>query len=520
MTTTKTLRPLILFGVCALAAALAVTAFAFRSRLTGAPLIGAWLAGAPPAAGAPALEESSTATAARDDQTERGGVSVDPRRQQLIGVRTVTVTRENVASTVRAVALVRYDERRLADVNLKLEGWIRDLHVDYTGQFVSKGQPLFTIYSPDVLTTEHEYVLALKTRDQVRSSQLPDAREYADRMVASSRQRLALWDLPAGQIEDLERTREPQTAVTFRSPVSGFVIDKQAVAGLHVMPGQSLYRIADLSVVWVDADVHENEIGAVRVGAPATVTVDALPGARFTGRATYVYPTVDERTRAIKVRFELPNRDGRLKPGMYANVEIAGAASSGLVVPTNAVLDSGAEQIVFVAQGDGYFEPRRVTIGRRLQDRIHILKGLEEGEAVATGATFFLDSESQVRASLQGYEPAPATRTSGAARQQLDIALRTQPNPPKVGDNVFEVTVKDANGKPLDDAEVTLQFFMPAMPTMNMPAMKNEVKLPGKGGGAYRGPGEIMMAGRWDATVLVTKGGQRIGSKSLPVVTR
>lgn len=473
----------------------------------------------------PAPAETSTRAAAGTPTTAgatpRTEVSLDARRQQLIGVRTVAAKRASVAPTIRAVGLVRYDERRLADINLKVEGWIRDLHVDYTGQFVKRGQPLFTLYSPEMLTTQNEYLLALKTREQMEESQIPDAKQRADQLVAAARQRLALWDLPPEQLRALEETREAQTAVIFRSPVDGFVIEKQALQGLHVMPGQSLYKIADLSVVWVEADVYEAEVPMVRVGERAIVTLDAYPDERFTGRVIYIYPYVDEKTRTNKVRYQFANRSGRLKPGMYANVELSTAARAGVTVPTNAVLDSGKEQVVFVAQGDGYFEPRRVKIGRRLGNDIEILEGVKEGDQVAAGATFFLDSESQLRASLQSYEAPPAQAgEGGAARQQLDITLRSQPDPPKTGENQFEVTVKDPTGKPVADAEVSLQFFMAAMPTMNMPAMRNEVKLSPAGSGVYRGTGQVMMAGRWDVTVTVSRGGQRVGSKQLTVVTR
>ena len=202
-------------------------------------------------------------------------------------------------------------------MNVKIEGWIRDLYVDYTGQPIQRGQPLFTLYSPDLLNTQNEYLLALKTRDQMQQSTIADARERADSLVASARQRLLAWDLPAEDLRKLDETRQPVDAVVFRAPVSGFVIEKQAVKGLHVMPGQSLYKVSDLSVVWVEADVYESELAAVRVGDAATVTVDAYPGERFTGRAIYIYPYLDEKTRTNKVRFQLANRGGRLKPGMY-----------------------------------------------------------------------------------------------------------------------------------------------------------------------------------------------------------
>jgi RND family efflux transporter MFP subunit len=467
----------------------------------------------------PALPADSPASTAAPQPPPRGDVTIDPRRQQLIGVKTVQVTRETIDQTVRAVGAVRYDETKQADVNVKIEGWIRDLYVDYTGQPIQRGQPLFTLYSPDLLTTQNEYLLALKTRDQMQQSTIADARDRADSLITSARQRLLAWDLPAEDLRTLDETRRAVDAVVFRAPVSGFVIEKQAVKGLHVMPGQSLYKVADLSVVWVEAEIYESEIAAVRVGDAAIVTLNAYPGEPFFGRVLYIYPYLDDKTRTNRVRVQLPNRAGRLKPGMFANVEVKSRGRAGFVVPTNAVLDSGTEQVVFVAEGDGLFQPRKVTIGRRIGDSTEILEGLKEGEPVAAGAAFFLDSESQLRASLQGYQ-ASAPATGAAMPAGTQITFRTVPDPPKTGDNQLEATVKDTTGKPIDDAEVTVQFFMPAMPTMNMPAMRSEARLAAAGGGVYRGNGQVMMAGRWDATVTVVRGGQRLGTKQLPVVAR
>jgi hypothetical protein len=368
---------------------------------------------------------------------------------------------------------------------------------------------------------ERQHLLALKTRDQMQTSLVPDARERAEQLVISARQRLTLWNLPDEEIRALDETRQPPEAVVFRSPVSGFVIEKQALRGMHVTPGQTLYKVANLDVVWVEANVYEQEISVARVGQPASVTLDAYPGETFRGRAIYVYPFVDENTRTVKVRFQFANPRGRLKPGMYANVELQAEGPKGIAVPSNAVLDSGSDKVVFVAQGDGYFTPRPVKIGRRLGDRIEILDGLKEGEQVATGATFFLDSESQLRAGLQNFEPPQSGQASPVANVgALDITFRTEPDPPRTGETPLEVAVRDAKGQPVTDAEVSVLFFMPAMPTMNMPAMRNETKLPHAGGGVYRGPGQVMMAGRWDVTVTVGRAGQAVERKQFAVTAR
>jgi membrane fusion protein, copper/silver efflux system len=450
----------------------------------------------------------------------RGDISIDAQRQQRLGVRLATATRLPLDTALRTTGAVRYDETRMADVNVKLDGWIRDLYVDYTGQLIRQGQPLFTLYSPDLLATQNEFVLSLRTRDQMQGSPVADAREYAERLVEAARQRLMLWDLPPEEIAELERTRKPREAITFRSPVAGYVLEKQALKGMRVMPGQTLYKVADLSVVWVEADIYEQEMPLARVGQAATVTLDAYPGESFTGRAIYIYPFVEENTRTVKLRFQFANARGRLKPGMFANVEMRGSAGAGLTVPTDAVLDSGKQQVVFVAQGEGVFTPRVVKIGRRLADRIEIVSGLTEGEQVAAGANFFLDSESQLRAGLQNYEsPQPAQATPSAG-QAPTITFRSTPDPPKTGENVFEATVKDPAGQPMADADVVVQLFMPAMPTMNMPAMRSEMKLAPAGGGVYRGPGQVVMGGRWEVTVTVSKGGQRVGGRQFALVVR
>lgn len=504
---------------------LAVAIVSFRDRLGGVPWLGPLVsttdaesrARPEVVSMAAPMPEMDSMTPAQADP--RAAIRLDPRRQQLIGVRTAPVERAPMAKTIRTIGSVRYDETRLADVNLKIEGWIRELYVDYTGQPVREGDPLFTLYSPALLTTQQEYLLALETREQLQASQIADAREHADRLVESARQRIALWDLPLDQLDALEDTRQAQAEVTFRSPVTGYVIEKPAVQGMHVMPGQTLYRVADLSVVWVEADVYEQEIPLVSAGQAATVTLDAYPGERFTGRVVYIYPFVEENTRSVKVRLELPNSRERLKPGMFANVELEAPIGMSTTIPANALLDSGTRRLVFVSEGDGYFQPREVTVGLRLGERVQILEGLEAGELVATGATFFLDSESQLRASVQAFEPGPSV-DGAASGERLVIAFRSDPDPPRTGDSTFEVSVRDPGGQPIVDADVSVVLFMAAMPSMNMPAMRDETALQAIGDGVYRGTGQVTMGGRWDVTVNVSKDGERLGSSQFAVVAR
>jgi Cu(I)/Ag(I) efflux system membrane fusion protein/cobalt-zinc-cadmium efflux system membrane fusion protein len=500
-------------AIVAAAVAIAVTAILGYTRR-------AWLwppGGDRAGASEPAV---SPAAASASPDLARGDVTIDPQRQQLIGVRLAPATREPVSVDIRTTGTVRYDETRQADINVKIDGWIRQLYVDYTGQSVQKDQPLFALYSPDLIAAQREYLLALKSRDQSRQAAVADASAYAERLVEAARQRLARWDLPPEEIAALEATNEAREAITFRAPAAGYVAEKAVVQGMHVTAGQTLYKLVDLSTVWLEADVYEQDVRQVSVGQRATVTLDSYPGETFAGRAIYVYPFVEEKSRTVKVRFQLPNDRGRLKPGMYANVQLRGGGGTALTVPANAVLDSGTRQMVFISAGDGVFTPRTVKTGRYLADRTEILDGLKEGEQVATSATFFLDSESQLRAGLQNYEAPAASASSPKGSPGVDIAFRSQPDPPTTGESTFEVAVKDATGQPLTDVDVSVQQFMPAMPTMNMPAMRSDTKLPHIGAGVYRGPAQVMMAGRWDVTVSVTKGGQTVGRKQFAVVAK
>ena len=450
----------------------------------------------------------------------RGEVVIDPRRQQLIGVRTVSVKRATLGHEVRAAGVVRVDETRQSEITSKVDGWIRDLRADYTGRTITRGELLFSLYSPALIAAQNEYLLAHRGHAGAANAELPTVRDHAERLLQAARERLLRWDLTEADIRTLEERGRAAETVPFRSPVSGTIVEKLAVEGMRVMAGQTLFRVTDLSVVWVEADVPEQEISAVRVGQAAQVTLQGFPDAPLVGRTTYVYPTVDEQTRTAKIRIQFANRGGRLKPGMFAEVVLTGAEAAALTVPTDAVLQAGADQLVFVALGEGRFEPRPVKVGRRTRDEIEITGGLKEGEQVATGAAFFLDSESQLRAAVQSYQAPPDQAAASAPGQRVDITFRPQPDPPRTGENTFEVAVRDASGQPISDADVSVTFFMPAMPTMNMPAMRNAAKLPAAGGGVYRGSGQVIMAGRWDVTVDVSRGGQRLGSRQFAVVAK
>jgi Cu(I)/Ag(I) efflux system membrane fusion protein len=299
------------------------------------------------------------------------------------------------------VGTVVPDETRLHHVHTKFEGFIEDLFVDYVGKFVRKGQPLFSVYSPELVATQKEYLLALRAQDRFGPTGSEPALAGID-LLGAARQRLSLWDISADQIAQLEKKGEPIKALRIYSPASGFVIAKTAVQGLRVMPGDSLFDILDLSVVWVLADVYEVNLPFVRMGQPVEMRLSYQPSKIWKGRVTYIYPTIEEKTRTVKVRLEIANSGGTLKPEMFADVEFKGSLGKALAVPESAVLSTGERTLVFVSKDEGVFEPREVTTGVKVRNYYEIKKGLSAGEKVATGANFLLDSESKLRAAISG----------------------------------------------------------------------------------------------------------------------
>jgi Cu(I)/Ag(I) efflux system membrane fusion protein len=329
-------------------------------------------------------------------------MTISNERLQSIGVKFEEATRREVNKTIRTVGRVETDERRLARVNIKLEGWIDQLYVNTTGQKVKKGQLLFTLYSPDLVATQEEYLLAVRAAKTLGTSDFPEVAEGARNILEVSRRRLQLWDIADYHIKDLERTGKVLKTLPFHAPLNGTVIEKTALAGMRVMPGEVLYTIADLSKIWVIADIYEYELPLIQTGQTAQVSLSYASQTVFTGRIAFIYPTVDPETRTAKVRFELDNPKELLKPGMYANVELAVPLGTRLAVSKDAVLESGERQIIFIHHGGGRLEWRNVKIGLRGGDWVEIVDGLQEGEHIVTSANFLLDSESQLKAAVGG----------------------------------------------------------------------------------------------------------------------
>jgi multidrug efflux pump subunit AcrA (membrane-fusion protein) len=454
-----------------------------------------------------------------DDTPPRDSVSLDTRRQQLIGVRTVRVERAPMALEIRAPGTVAYDETRQVEINTRVDGWIRDLYADYTGRAVRRGEALFTLYSPDLVAEQNDYLLALRGRSKLPGSDPGGLSEYADRLAAAARERLTRLEMSDAEIDEVARTGRPAETVTFRSPADGVIVEKAALRGMRVTAGQMLYRLADLSTVWVEGEIYETDLPMVRTGIRVSVSVQAYPNRTFAGRVGYVYPVVTQETRTARVRVVLGNPDGLLKPNMLATVLLQPSPSRALVVPADALVDTGTQQLVFVAEDEGRFTPREVRVGRRSPGQVELSSGVKEGDKVAASATFFLDSESQLRGALQNYEPSQAAQAAGPLGA-FDITFRTEPNPPRPGENTIIVAVKDANGQPVADAAVNVVMFMPPMPSMNMPAARSDTKLLASGGGLYRGTAEIMIPGRWNVTVNVARAGKQLGVRQFAVVAQ
>ncbi len=344
----------------------------------------------------------------------RAVVTLAPERRSLLGVRSEEVREMRIEKSLRAVGRVTADERRLAHVHTKFEGYVERLYVDFTGMLVKKGDPLLSIYSPDLMATQQEYLLALRAQRQLGNSQIPSVAQGGASLLEAARERLRLWDIREADIVELARTGTVRRTLDLYAEVTGYVIQKNVVQGMRVMPTDTLFDLADLSRVWVMADVYEADLPTMRLGMPADVTLSYVPGKTWRGSVTNVAPTVDEKTRTIKVRVEVDNRDGALKPDMFADVQLRTDMGTGLVVPDSAIIDTGDRKLVFLDRPDGAIEPREVEVGMRIPEGYQVLRGLAKGDRVVTSANFLLDSESSLKSALAAFTapsaPAPSKR--------------------------------------------------------------------------------------------------------------
>jgi Cu(I)/Ag(I) efflux system membrane fusion protein len=492
------------------------------------------------AGGGAAVAQAPGEEAAGGGEGDRG-VYISPARQQLIGVRTAAVAERALEATIRTVGTLAYDETKVAQIHTKIAGWVEQLFVDYVGKPVRRGQPLFTVYSPELVSTQHEFLLALEAEARLGRSQFAETRAGAASLVAAARERLKLWDISEAQIAELERTRQPRKTLTLYSPFDGIVLERNAYPGQYITPETMAFKIADLSTIWVFGYVYEYELPMVKVGQPVEAQFPYGSADRtLKGRITYIYPEIDPTTRRARIRTEFPNPGFAFKPESFVTLVIRAPGRRALAVPREAVIETGAAQYVILAKPGGYFEPRAVTVGAPAEEYFPVLSGLQAGDTVVTSAQFLIDSETNLQAAMRAMAGMPSAASGGEAAgagapaageaavapaprtepppARVTIAFRTRPDPPQAGENTFEVTVTDAQGRGVTDASVEVVLFMPPMPSMGMPAMRGRAVLAHAGGGVYRGVGEIAMAGRWDVTVTVRRGGQTIGRRQTAIV--
>jgi len=475
----------------------------------------------PKASDMPAMP-AARASEAPPTETPVAPIQLSPQRMQSIGVTIGTVESKPVNDEIRFYGNVQANERRLAYVQTRFAGWIRQVYADATGDFIRKGQPLLTIYSPDLVTSEREYLLAKKNAAALQQSSVSGVADGAASLIDASKARLQQWEIPESELKKLDDTGDVITNLTFNSPVSGYIMEKNALPNMYVQPETKLYTVADLSEVWVYAQIFQNDAGKIKPGDRAEVTLDAYPGKVFTGRVDYLLPQLDMATRTLPVRLVFPNPGLKLRPGMYVNVSVKLPIGKQVVVPDAAVFHSGTKNLVFVYSGDGNIEPREILVGTRVGDQIVISKGLKAGEQIVTSANFLIDSEAQLQAAAGAFMPPPpgagaAASMNAPAQAQANLDLTTDPTPPKKGSNTVRVKLTGQDGKPIIGAQVRVTFFMAAMPAMGMASMNTTINAGDKGGGMYEGNGELGSGGTWQVTVTAQQNGQTIATKHLAV---
>ncbi|THI82971.1 MAG: efflux RND transporter periplasmic adaptor subunit [Nitrospira sp. CG24A] len=491
-----------------------------------------------------------------------GAVVVPAVARQLIGVRSASAAYTTLTQEIRTVGTVGYNERGLTQVTLKISGWVREVFVDSIGRPVHKGEALFTLYSPDLLATQDEYLLALRTQARLATSPLDEAKTNAASLVAGARERLRLWDLTDGQITALERRGKAEPVLTVYAPSSGIVLKREALPGTYVEPGTTLYEVADLSTVWISADIYESEVASVKLDQPISVSFAAYPGETFRGNMAYIYPSLNAEARTVRVRFELPNPGLKLKPGMYGNVTLQTDAAKALVVPKEAVLETGLRQLVFMDRGQGRYEQTLVKLGRRNQDEVEVMEGLKEGDRIVISANFLLDAESKLTSAssmqammgrigmgdwqmrgahegkmegmgdmkgmpmgdmkgmegmkgmgdmkgmenMPGMEMGSKQETTEAGTRQvagLTLTLNTAPEKPTAGNVLLKLKLTDQVGKPVANAQVLFVYTMPMPGMTDSKAAARHTK-----DGLYEGAVLFGMGGTWVVTVNVTVPGR------------
>jgi RND family efflux transporter MFP subunit len=464
---------------------------------------------------------AADATAPQSD-TPLAPIQLSPQRMQSIGVKVGTVESKVMSDEIRSYGNVQPNERRFAYVQTRFAGWIRQIYADATGDFIAKGQPLFTIYSPDLVASEREYLLAKKSAAALQQSAVSGVADGAASLIIAAKARLQQFDIAESDIAKLDDTGEPIADLTVMSPVAGYITEKNALPNMYVQPDTKLYTIADLSEIWVFAQIFQNDAGRIKPGDSAEVTVDTYPGQIFRGKVDYLLPQLEMATRTLPVRLVFANRGLKLRPGMYVNVSLKLHLGQRLIVPDSAVFHSGTKNLIFTYAGAGNIEPHEVELGPHVGDQFVISKGVKAGDQIITSANFLIDSEAQLAAAAGAFMPPPpgagqAAAMNVPAQTQATVELTTEPSPAQKGANTIRVKLTDTAGKPIAGAQVNVTFFMAAMPAMGMAAMKTVVQASDKGGGIYEGNGALGSGGTWQVTITAQQNGQTIANKQLSI---
>jgi RND family efflux transporter MFP subunit len=444
-------------------------------------------------------------------------VQLTPQQIQSIGVMTGLPQFKQLDDDLRVSGTVAINDRLLSYVQVRFSGYIRKVFANATYQYVKKGQPLFTIYSPDLVATQQEFLLARENQRALSRSSIGDVASDAGALSTAAERRLEQWEVPASELEELKRTGKVLPDLTIQSPASGYIIERNALPNMYAEPSTRLYTIADLSRVWVNAQVFQNDVGRLKPGDSSAITVDAYPQKIFRGRVEAVLPQVDMTTRTVQVRLSIENAGLHLKPGMFVNVQLKSSLGRRLVVPASAIFQTGLRQLIFLNRGDGRIEPKEVVTGPRVGDEVVILSGLDPHQSIITSANFLIDSESQLQAaSGQGAAaPAPTTSDSLSSDKQVKIDFTVNQNQLHKGANGVQVKATDSQGAPVSGVDVTVTSFMPAMPAMGMAAVKNSSRLSNASGGLYQGSIELPTGGLWQLTITVKHGETVLATKQL-----
>jgi Cu(I)/Ag(I) efflux system membrane fusion protein len=463
----------------------------------------------------------STVTPTPSPATQDNSIFVAPEKQQLIGMRTVAAEMGTLTKDIRIVGKVSYDETRLTHIHSKVSGYIEEVFADSVGKSVRAGDPLFTIYSPDLVATEQDFLLALRSRELLRASTVASAAQGSENLIAAARERLRLWDVTDQEIQRLETEGKMTHAMEVYSPVTGVVMERAAYHhGTFVDPTKDLFTIVDLSQVWVLGEVYETDLPFIRTGQAAEIELPYSGGGKkLRGRVEFIYPFLDPKSRTAQVRMTFPNSGLSLKPEMFANITMAVSIGRQVLVPQDAVMDTGTEQYVFIDKGNGYIQPRKVKVSAEAGERVGIEQGLKAGERVVTGANFVVDSESRLKGAFAGMgSPSQAPAGAGAGTKQAISVEVLDPKTAKTGMNAIRLLVKDASGNPITGAQVDVGLFMPQMGAMA--PMSSKATLMESGQGVYTGQIEFLMAWTWQTTVTVRKNGAVVGVAETSVTAR